>query len=108
MQWGVERVGPPSAVGPATRLTRLPLIAASESLRQNTPETIARLSGGEYLTLGEQRFVERDLPSSLIICLPPRAQFSASQPAYRIHTLTLRLRDQPNLSLKSRRGILGR
>ena len=90
-------------LAPPLAAARLAVIAASESLRQNIPETVARLTGGEYFAFADQRSMERSL-STIANHLPNRyvLSFQPHTPHVGMHTLTLRVRDLPELSIKSR------
>lgn len=90
-------------LAPPLAAARLAVIAASESLRQNIPETVARLTGGEYFALADQRSMERNL-STIANHLPNRyvLSFQPHTPHIGMHTLALRLRALSGLSIKSR------
>jgi len=90
-------------LAPPLAAARIAVIAASESIRQNIPETVARLTGGEYFALGDERTMERTL-STIANHLPNHyvLSFQPHTPHKGMHTLTLRLRDLSGLSVKSR------
>jgi hypothetical protein len=50
---------------PPLALAKMAAIAAENSMQANVPETVARLTGGEYFRLTDARSLERDL-STLI------------------------------------------
>ncbi len=90
-------------LAPPLALARMALLAAGDSIKQNTPLTVARLTGGEYFTLSDQPTLERDLqtignhfPNRYLLSFEPHQAHPG------LHVLRLSLRDRPGLSLTSR------
>ncbi|WP_213805066.1 VWA domain-containing protein [Granulicella sp. dw_53] len=50
-----------SLLAPPLRLAKMAAIAARNGFRQNVPETVARVSGGEYFKFSDLKGLERDL-----------------------------------------------
>jgi hypothetical protein len=46
---------------PPLRLARMAFIAASEGLKENTPKSVTRLTGGEYFGFDDAKNLKRDL-----------------------------------------------
>jgi len=90
---------------PPLELARVAFIAATTGLRQNTAETVAKLTGGEYYHEKDVRSLEKSLlaisnhlPNRYILSFHPQAP----QPGF--HTLQLRLKNYDNLVVESRNG----
>lgn len=88
---------------PPLRIARLAFVAARESLARNVPETVARLTGGEYFAFKDARSLARglvavsnDVPNRYVLSFAPTA------PHPGLHQLELRLKDRPGLELKAR------
>ncbi len=90
-------------LAPPLAFARMALIAATESMQRNTPETVAQLTGGEYFALSDQTALERDL-QTISNHFPNRylLSFQPHQPHAGLHVLKLSLRDHPALNLTSR------
>jgi VWFA-related protein len=90
---------------PPLALAKMAAIRASESLEQNVPETVARLTGGEYFKFENSRGLVRDL---LIISnhVPNRyvLSFQPQSPHPGFHAVELKLKDHPGLRLTARSG----
>jgi VWFA-related protein len=78
-------------------------IAAADSLLENVPATMARLTGGEYFKLGNERNLEQDLmaignhlPNRYILSFHPLAPHSG------LHVLRLMLPDYEGLQVTAR------
>jgi VWFA-related protein len=78
-------------------------IAAADSLLKNVPATMARLTGGEYFKLGNERNLEQDLmaignhlPNRYILSFHPLAPHSG------LHVLRLMLPDYEGLQVTAR------
>ena len=92
-----------SLLAPPLRLARIAEIAARNSLRRNTPETVAHLTGGEYFSFKDSKTLERhllaisnDIPNRYVL------SFHAQAPHGGLHALNLQLRDRPFLTLETR------
>jgi VWFA-related protein len=92
-----------SLLAPPLRLAKAALIAAFDGLQKNIPETTARLTGGEYYKLGNQKNFERDLrtisnhiPSRYVLSFQPQSPHPGlhalvlSAPAYAGLAITAR------------------
>jgi hypothetical protein len=90
---------------PPLALAKMAAIRASESLEQNVPETVARLTGGEYFKFENNRGLVRDLltisnhvPNRYVLSFQPQS------PHPGFHAVELRLKDHPGLRLTARNG----
>jgi VWFA-related protein len=88
---------------PPLTFAKMAAIATADSLQQNVPATVARLTGGEYYKLGNEKNLERDLttianhvPNRYILSFHPQA------PRAGLHTLRLRLPEYPGLEVTAR------
>jgi VWFA-related protein len=90
---------------PPLRLARMAEIAFRNALAKNTPETVARLTGGEYFKFSDTRNLDRDL-LTIANHVPNRyvLSFHPLNPHPGFHTLTLTLKDRPNLKVYARNG----
>lgn len=89
---------------PPLALAKMAAIMASDGLKQNVPETVARLTGGEYFKLSNPKNLDRDLatisnhiPNRYILSFQPQA------PHPGLHALDLQLKSYPNLQITTRR-----
>jgi VWFA-related protein len=92
-----------SDLAPPLRLATMSFLAARDSLRNNTAESIARLTGGEFFRFHDARTLQRaliaashDVPNYYILSFTPTA------PTPGLHALDLKLKDRPQLRLQSR------
>jgi hypothetical protein len=92
-------------LAPPLALAKMAVIAATNGLRRNTPETVSQLTGGEYFKLGNAKSLEQDL-ISVSNHLGNRyiLSFQPSSPHPGLHTLTLQLPERPDLSLVARKS----
>jgi len=88
---------------PPIRLAKIAALAAVNGFRQNTPETVAHLTGGEYFKFSNIKSLEKDLntisnhiPNRYVLSFHPQAP----QPG--IHALQLTLKDYPDLKVTAR------
>ena len=88
---------------PPLALAKMAAIAAADGLKQNIPETVARLTGGEYFKLADPGNLERDLltisnhvPNRYVLSYRPQSP----HPGY--HALDLRLNGYPKLHVTAR------
>jgi VWFA-related protein len=90
-------------LAPPLALAKMAAIAAMDGLRKNIPETVARLTGGEYFKLTDAKSLERDL-STISNHLPNRyvLSFQPQMPHPGLHAIGLKLRDYPNLEVTAR------
>jgi len=92
-----------SQLAPPIRLATMAFLAARGSLRTNTAESTARLTGGEFFHFHDAKSlrkgliaVSNDVPNFYILSFHP------TDPAPGLHALHLVLRDRPNLRLSAR------
>lgn len=92
-------------LSPPLALAKVAAIAARDSLQQNVPETVARLTGGEYFKLTSAKSLERDLaaisnhiPNRYMLTYHPQA------PHPGFHAITLTLPDHVDLRIDARTG----
>lgn len=88
---------------PPLALAKIAIIAATNGLRRNIPETVANLTGGEYFKLTTAKSLEHSLetisnhiPNRYVLSFQPRT------PHPGLHVLSLHLRDAPTLKVTSR------
>jgi VWFA-related protein len=88
---------------PPLTFAKMAAIATDDSLKQNVPATVTRLTGGEYFKLGNERHLERDLiaignhvPNRYLLSFHPVA------PHPGLHVLTLKLPDYERLEVTAR------
>jgi VWFA-related protein len=89
---------------PPLALAKMAAILAADSLKQNVPETVAHLTGGEYFKLSNPKQLERDL-STISNHIPNRyiLSFQPQSPHPGLHALDLQLKGYPNLQVTARR-----
>lgn len=90
---------------PPLRLVRMAFIAASDGLKQNVPESVARLTGGEYFVFKDAITLTRhlitisnDVPNYYVLSFRPQS------PDPGFHALGVRLKNRSGLQLKARRA----
>jgi hypothetical protein len=90
-------------LAPPLALARAAFIAIREELRKNIPETVAKLTGGEYFKYGSEKNLERDL-HTISNHIPNRyvLSFHPQDPQPGIHALQLTLKDYPDLKVTAR------
>lgn len=88
---------------PPLRLARLAFIAAKDDLQRNVPQSVARLTGGEYFSFKDSRTLKQhlvtisnDLPNHYVLSFRPQS------PPPGLHALELKLPGRPELELRSR------
>jgi VWFA-related protein len=88
---------------PPLTFAKMASIATADSLHKNVPATVARLTGGEYFKLGNERSLE-DALAAIGNHLPNRyiLSFHPQSPHPGLHMLTLKLPDYERLSVTSR------
>jgi hypothetical protein len=94
-------------LAPPVRLATMAFVAARNSLRTNTAESIAQLTGGEFARFSKAKdlqelliAVSNDLPNFYLLSFRPQ------QPTPGMHTLHVELKDNPHLELKARTSYL--
>jgi VWFA-related protein len=92
-----------SQLAPPLRLATMAFLAARSSLRTNTAETIAQLTGGEFFRFHAAKdlkagliAVSNDVPNYYVLSFRP----TSLSPG--LHVLHLEVKDRPQLVLKSR------
>jgi len=88
---------------PPLRLATLAGIAATNSMRRNVPESVAQLTGGEYFAFKNVKMLSREL-AHIMNDVPNRyvLSFVPAAPHPGLHTLTLKLREHPELVVEAR------
>ncbi len=91
-----------SLLAPPLRLIKMAALA-TEGLRRNVPETVARITGGEYFKMGNNKSLERTL-QTVSNHIPNRyiLSFQPPQPHPGLHLLNLELKDYPQLKVTAR------
>ncbi|MDP9038185.1 MAG: VWA domain-containing protein [Acidobacteriota bacterium] len=91
-----------SQLAPPLRLVKMAAFA-TEGLRRNVPETVARLTGGEYFKLGNTKSFERTL-QTISNHIPNRyvLSFQPQTPHPGLHLITLELKEYPQLKVTAR------
>jgi len=92
-------------LAPPLGLAKMAAIAASNGLRRNVPETVARLTGGEYFKLTDAKSLERSL-ETISDHLPNRyvLTFHPQSPHPGLHAIELHLPNYANLEVTARSG----
>jgi VWFA-related protein len=92
-----------SLLAPPLRFAKAAAIAAFEGLQKDIPETVARLTGGEYFKLGNEKTLVRDL-HTISNHIPNRyvLSFQPQSPHPGLHAIALRLPDYSGLKVTAR------
>jgi VWFA-related protein len=92
-------------LAPPLALARAAAIAFIAALQKNIPETVARLTGGEYFKLGGEKGFERNLqtisnhiPNRYVLSFQPQAPHAG------FHAIELRAPEYPGLTIAARNG----
>ena len=90
-------------LAPPLRLAKMAEILARNELKKNVPETVARLTGGEYFGFKDPKTLNRDLltisnhiPNRYVLSFQPQSTHPG------LHALQLTLKDRPNLVVEAR------
>jgi VWFA-related protein len=88
---------------PPLTFAKMAAIATADSLEQNVPATVTRLTGGEYFKLGSEKKLEADL-TAIGNHLPNRyvLSFHPEAPHPGLHILRLKLPDYEGLEVTAR------
>jgi VWFA-related protein len=88
---------------PPLRLAKMAAILGMSGLRHNAPETVAKLTGGEYFHFNNQRDLERSL-ATISNHVPNRyvLSFHPQSPQPGLHAIEVKLKDHPDLILTAR------
>jgi hypothetical protein len=94
-----------SDLAPPLRAAKIAAFAIMNALRRNAPETVARLTGGEYYTFKDARSLQKAMitvsnhvPNRYVLSFHPQS------PHPGVHTLKLELKDYPKLQIEARRS----
>ena len=92
-----------SQLAPPVRLATMTFLAARNALRTNTTESIAKLTGGEFLHFHDAKdlkagliAVSNDVPNYYVLSFRPTSLTPG------LHVLRLQIKDRPQLVLRSR------
>lgn len=92
-----------SLLAPPLRVAKIAILAGINGLRKNTPETVAKLTGGESYKFSSVKSLEQDL-ATISNHIPNRYMLSfhpqSTQPG--IHVLELTLKEHPDLKVTAR------
>ena len=90
---------------PPLRVARVAFLAARDGFKHNVPESVAKLTGGEYFsfhnaaTLKDHLItISNDVPNYYVLSFSPKS----ADPG--IHALEVRLKDRPQLKVSSRKA----
>ena len=90
---------------PPLRIAELAFVAAKADLRRNVPETVARLTGGEYFNFKDEKSLDsrlvalmNDVPNHYVLSFRP------ASPTPGPHTLRLKVTARPELIVEARRA----
>ena len=92
-------------LAPPLALARAAAIAIFEGLQKNIPETVARLTGGEYFKLGGEKGFERNL-QTISNHIPNRyvLSFQPQSPHAGFHAIELRVPGYVGMEVSARNG----
>ena len=92
-------------LAPPLALAKMAAIDATDSLKRNIPETVARLTGGEYFKLTDEKSMERSL-QALSNHIPNRyvLSFQPQSPAAGFHVLELKTPGYAGFAVTARDG----
>ncbi|MGA7523207.1 MAG: VWA domain-containing protein [Acidobacteriaceae bacterium] len=92
-----------SQLAPPLRLATMAFVAARDSLRKNTAESVARLTGGEYVHFKNAKdlragliAVSNDVPNAYVLSFRPTA------PTAGLHALHVEVKGRPDLVVRAR------
>jgi VWFA-related protein len=94
-----------SLLAPPLRAAKIAAILGMNGARRNVPESVAKLTGGEYFPFSNTRNLEKSLltisnhvPNRYVLSFQPRS------PHPGLHSIELRLKDHPKLIVTARRS----
>jgi VWFA-related protein len=94
-----------SLLAPPLFAAKMAAMAALDGMHRNVPETVARLTGGEYFKFENTRSLERGLitisnqiPNSYVLSFSPQADSPG------LHAIDVRLRDRTGLHVDARKS----
>lgn len=92
-----------SQLAPPLRLATMAFVAAREGLRKNTAESVARLTGGQYVHFKNAKdlrtgliAVSNDVPNAYVLSFRPTA------PTPGLHALHVEVKERPDLTVRAR------
>ncbi|MCU1313685.1 MAG: VWFA-related protein [Acidobacteriaceae bacterium] len=92
-------------LAPPPRAAKIAALVAMTSMRHNAPETVSQLTGGEYYGFKDKRSLQKAMltvsnhvPNRYVLSFHP----SAPHPG--LHTLRLRLKDEPKVEIAARKS----
>ena len=90
---------------PPLTLAKVGAIAATQDLQRNVPQTVARLTGGEYFKFNDAKSLEQHL-QALSNHIPNRylLSFQPQTPHSGFHLITLQLPEYQSLKVSARNG----
>jgi VWFA-related protein len=94
-----------SLLAPPLRLAKIAAVSASDGLRKNVPETVTRLTGGEYFKLTDEASLERSL-QTISNHIPNRyiLSFQPQSPHPGFHSVVLQVHGYDGLEVSARDG----
>ena len=92
-------------LAPPLRLAMIAFVALKDALSKNIPETVAKVTGGEYFKLGSEKNLERDL-QTISNHIPNRyvLSFQPQSPHPGFHVISLKLPGYAHLEVSARNG----
>ncbi len=92
-------------LAPPLRLAAMAFVALKDALSKNIPETVAKVTGGEYFKLSNEKSLERDL-ATISNHIPNRyvLSFQPQSPHAGFHAIRLRAPGYAGLEVSARNG----
>ena len=92
-------------LAPPLRIAQIAFAAIRDAIQRNVPETVARLTGGEYYKLGSEKTFERDL-TTIANHIPNRyiLSFQPQSPHPGFHAISLSAPEYKGLLVYARTG----
>ena len=92
-------------LAPPLRLATIAFVAARDSLKRNIPESVAKLTGGEYFKYGSEKNLARDL-HTISNHIPNRyvLSFQPQSPHPGFHAIELTSPAYAGLAISARNG----
>jgi hypothetical protein len=92
-------------LAPPLRLATIAFVAARDGLKRNIPESVAKLTGGEYFKFGSEKNLERDL-HTISNHIPNRyiLSFQPQSPHPGFHAIELKAPAYAGLEISARNG----
>ncbi|MBO0911287.1 MAG: VWA domain-containing protein [Acidobacteria bacterium] len=102
---GVQALNCASDLVPPLRIARMAFLAARDGFKRNVPESVAKLTGGEYFGFDNAAAlkdrlitISNDVPNYYVLSFRPKS------PDPGLHALELRLKDKPQLKASARKA----